>query len=297
MSDSANNKIPFVPQNTLDPAAGLNDAIRVIDALLNTRVQNITQNAPTSSDAVDGACFIVGSAPTGEWAGHAKALAIYVADGAFWQFYEAGVTAWLVLNQDDGNLYKYNTATTAWELAAGIGEAPLDGNYYGRKNGSWAAMPDVTKMVTGVNTKGPDSNGDVELTAADMPFAPDSNSTLSANNVGGALEELGDTRAVKGMLAGVNNQVGTTYTLQLEDAGKDVRCDNAAAVALVVPANADVPFPVGTVILFSQAGAGTVTATAGASAVMVDGANGLATTAQHDVRGLMQVAVDEWEGV
>ena len=72
MSDSAQNKIPYVPQDTLDPAAGLNDAIRVIDVLLNTRVENMTTNAPPGSPA-DGVCYIVGGAPTGAWAGHANA--------------------------------------------------------------------------------------------------------------------------------------------------------------------------------------------------------------------------------
>lgn len=295
MSDSPNNGIPYVPQNTLDPAAGLNDAIRVIDALLNTRVENMTQNAPTSSDAVDGACFVVGSAPTGDWAGHAKAIAQYVAEGGYWNFYEAGVSAWLVLNKADGNLYKYNAGTSAWEQAAGIGEAPLDGGYYGRKDGSWAQMPDVTKMVTGVNNKGPDSNGDVTVTAADIDYHPTSNSNLAAGNVGAVLEELDSAKANVGQLAGINDQAGTSYTLQLSDMGKNVRCNNAASVTLLVPAHADVPFPVGTVILFSQAGAGVVTAVGAASAVMVEGANGLATTALHDMRGLLQVAIDEWE--
>ena len=31
---SVNNNIPFVPENTIDPAAGLNEAIKAIDALL-----------------------------------------------------------------------------------------------------------------------------------------------------------------------------------------------------------------------------------------------------------------------
>lgn len=211
MSNSAQNKIPFVPQDTLDPAAGLNDAIRVVDALLNTRVENMTQNSPTSADAVDGLCFVVGAAPVGPWAGHAHAIAVYVATGAFWQFYEAGQEAWLVLNKADGNLYKWNPTTPAWEIAAGIGEAPLDGNYYGRKDGTWAAMPDVTRMVTSVNGVGPDSSGnvaidagavntvngvgpdsnkDILLDAAHVPFKPTTASGLTAMDVEAAIDEL-----------------------------------------------------------------------------------------------------------
>jgi hypothetical protein len=189
MSDSAQNKIPYVPQDTLDPAAGLNDAIRVIDALLNTRVENMTTDAPPGSPA-DGVCYIVGGAPTGAWAGHANALATYVADGAFWTFYEAGAQAWLVLNKDDGNLYKWNPATPAWEQAAGIGEAPLDGEYYGRRDGTWAAMPDVFHFVVGVNGKLPDSSQEVELLASDIPFTSDTAAGLASTQVEAAINEL-----------------------------------------------------------------------------------------------------------
>ena len=146
MSDSAQNKIPYVPQDTLDPAAGLNDAIRVIDALLNTRVENMTTNAPPGSPA-DGVCYIVGGAPTGAWAGHANALATYVADGAFWTFYAAGDTAWLVINKADGNLYRWDTTAVAWVQAAGIGDAPNDGDLYARRGLTWEAIPDITQAL------------------------------------------------------------------------------------------------------------------------------------------------------
>jgi Protein of unknown function (DUF2793) len=212
MSNTPSNAIPYVPQNTQDPAAGLNLALNVIDALLNTRVINMTTTAPPGSPA-DGDMYVVGAGATGAWATHDHAFARWVADGAFWQFYAAGVEAWLVLNKADGNLYKWNAGTSAWEQAAGIGEAPLDGSFYGRKSGAWAAMPDVTHVVTSVNghtpdTSGevtipitggidkvngqePDSHGDVEVSAAQVPFDPDTSSGLTSTNVEAALNELG----------------------------------------------------------------------------------------------------------
>lgn len=102
-----------------------------------------------------------------------------------------------------------------------------------------------------------------------------------------------DAKATKGQLAGVNDQTGTTYTLVLSDAGKDVRCTNASAIALTVPPNSSVAFPVGTWLLFSQGGAGAVTATAGAG-VTLNAANGKATTAQYDGRGLEYLGSDVW---
>jgi hypothetical protein len=91
----------------------------------------------------------------------------------------------------------------------------------------------------------------------------------------------------------MNDQTGTTYTLVLADAGKDVRCNNASAIALTVPLNSSVAFPVGTMIAFSQKGAGAVTAS-GASGVTLNAANGSATTAQYDARVLEKIDTDTW---
>lgn len=54
----------------------------------------------------------------------------------------------------------------------------------------------------------------------------------------------------------VNEQTGTSYTLQLSDAFKMVAMNNGSANAVTVPTNADVPFPVGTRIDLSQDGTG-----------------------------------------
>jgi hypothetical protein len=94
---------------------------------------------------------------------------------------------------------------------------------------------------------------------------------------------------------GVNDQTGTTYTLVLADAGKWVRCSNASAIALTVPPNSSVAFPVGTVVTISQAGAGAVTITAG-SGVTINkrSALTLVTNGQYAVAGIMKSATDTW---
>ncbi len=58
---------------------------------------------------------------------------------------------------------------------------------------------------------------------------------------------------------GQNLQTGTTYELVLGDAGKMVDLSNAAAIALTIPANSAVAFPVDTRIDLNQYGAGLVT--------------------------------------
>ncbi|MHB1057233.1 MAG: hypothetical protein ACYC0F_05055 [Rhodanobacter sp.] len=96
-----------------------------------------------------------------------------------------------------------------------------------------------------------------------------------------------------GGLAGINDQTGTSYALVLSDAGKDVRCTNAAAIALTVPPNSVVAYPLGTMIAFSQGGVGVVTATAGAG-VTINQKSGVATTGQYDARVLEKIGTDTW---
>lgn len=111
--------------------------------------------------------------------------------------------------------------------------------------------------------------------------------------VGTAVDDYVDVGPPLIGLVGVNDQTGTTYTLVIGDAGKDVRCTNAGAITLTVPPNSSVAFRVGTLIVVSQGGAGAVTATAGAG-VTLRAANGAATTAQYDGRVLEKTDTDTW---
>lgn len=152
MSTTPNKGLPLVPEGTLDPAAGLNDALNDIDAIDSvTRVISIGSNTPpaaTSSGPSDGDLYIVGTSPTGAWSGHAQALARYVAEGEFWLFYEPGTQVAVVLNQDDGGLYKFLGDSSGWTLAAGIDDAPIDGTTYGRNNGAWVATGSSSSYAT-----------------------------------------------------------------------------------------------------------------------------------------------------
>ena len=91
----------------------------------------------------------------------------------------------------------------------------------------------------------------------------------------------------------VNAQTGTSYTLLLTDAGKQVTMTNSAASVLTIPPNASVAFDIGTRIQVIQLGAGAVTLTPG-SAVTV---SSLATTlamAQYQVATLIKTATNTW---
>ena len=92
----------------------------------------------------------------------------------------------------------------------------------------------------------------------------------------------------------INNQTGTTYTLALTDAYSYVRASNAGAIALTVPPNSSVAFPIGTEIPLLQAGAGQVTVTEG-SGVTVNTPETLKVRAQYSTVTLRKVATDEWD--
>lgn len=108
MSNTVNNSIPFVPENTIDPAAGLNESLLTVDALLQLAVVSVGDNTPPGSPA-NGARYVVGTAPTGAWAGRANQVAQWLGGG--WRFYAARY----VLNLADGLMYVRQGAT--WGVA------------------------------------------------------------------------------------------------------------------------------------------------------------------------------------
>lgn len=91
----------------------------------------------------------------------------------------------------------------------------------------------------------------------------------------------------------VNAQTGTSYTLVLTDAGKQVTMNNASASTLTVPPNSSVAFDVGVKIVVIQLGAGAVTLTAGAGVTISSQATSL-VMAQYQVATLIKQATNTW---
>ena len=98
--------------------------------------------------------------------------------------------------------------------------------------------------------------------------------------------------AIKGAIVSINEQTGTTYELVLDDGGKLVTLDNAAAVTLTIPDSGTVAYAIGERIELAQLGAGQVTI---ASAATINSKDGLvALTGQYSGATLTQTAVDVW---
>jgi hypothetical protein len=108
--NTINNGIPFVPENTTDPASGLNLSLNQIDALLQIRVQTVGANTPPAG--VEGERHIVGTVPAGVWAGQANKLARYL--NAAWSFYDARYAVAV-----DGSFYV--RAVSTWAVVSGGG--------------------------------------------------------------------------------------------------------------------------------------------------------------------------------
>jgi len=90
---------------------------------------------------------------------------------------------------------------------------------------------------------------------------------------------------------GINAQTGTTYTLVLTDAGKNVTLSNASSVTVTIPANSSVAYATGTVISLTNLGAGTVTVAAGGG-VTLNGST--LTISQYSASSIMKIATDTW---
>ena len=91
---------------------------------------------------------------------------------------------------------------------------------------------------------------------------------------------------------------GVGYTLQLSDANTTQLVSTGAPSTIDVPLNATVPFPVGTIVLFTQTGLGKTTVTANAG-VTINWSGGFSNAAtgtrvQWSTIGLMQQATDSW---
>lgn len=92
-----------------------------------------------------------------------------------------------------------------------------------------------------------------------------------------------------------NDQTGTSYTLVLTDAGKEIRMANASAITMTVPPNSGVAFPTGTVVFLIQTGAGQVTVAEGAGVTINSSGDLLSLRGQWSAAYLKKTDTDEWE--
>ena len=170
---------------------------------------------------------------------------------------------------------------------------------------------DITAVTAGSGLSGGGSSGGVTLSidtavTADLSTAQTlTNKTISAasNTLTGVVSETGTQTLTNKTLTsplinlGINTQTGTTYTTVLADNGKLTTLSNAAAIAVTIPLNSSVAYPVGAQINMAQLGAGQVTVSgAGGVTIVSTGATAATpkTRAQYSTLTCVQTSTDNW---
>lgn len=146
---------------------------------------------------------------------------------------------------------------------------------------------DISSVTAGNGLSGGGSSGAVTLSintaiTADLSTAQ----TLTNKTLTSPLINLG-----------INAQTGTSYTTVLADNGKLVTLTNAAAIAVTIPPNSSVTYPVGAQINMAQLGAGQVTVSGGSGVTIVStGATAASpkARAQYSTLTAVQTSTDNW---
>lgn len=170
---------------------------------------------------------------------------------------------------------------------------------------------DISSVTAGTGLSGGGTSGAVTLSintavTADLSTAQTlTNKTISAssNTLTGVATLTGSETLTNKILTspqinlGINAQTGTTYTTVLADNGKLVTLSNASAIAVTIPPNSSVAYPVGAQINMAQLGAGQVTVSGGSGVTVVStGATAASpkARAQYSTLTAVQTSTDNW---
>lgn len=221
-------------------------------------------------------------------------------DGAGWlrKSYAAVKTALGLSKADVGLDQVDNTSDNAKPLSSAASTAlnarqPLNSNLTtiaGLDASTAGAM--VTNGAGWLRTPYATLKASLSLTKADVGLGSVDNVADLSKPVSTAQQAAIDASAVLATQVQANPQTAG-YTLVLADAGRAVEVTSASAVAVTVPTNATVAFPIGTVLHVTQLGAGQVTVTP-AAGVTITGTPGLKTRAQNSEVKLRKRATNTW---
>lgn len=80
--------LELVPANSLQPSVAINDAMQLLDAIVQLAVESRTLTSPPSTAEADiGKRWVVATPATGAWAGHEDAVALCTGAN-LWRFIE-----------------------------------------------------------------------------------------------------------------------------------------------------------------------------------------------------------------
>jgi hypothetical protein len=146
---------------------------------------------------------------------------------------------------------------------------------------------DITAVTAGTGLSGGGTSGAVTL-AIDTAVTADLTTAQTLSN---------KTLTSPRINLGINAQTGTTYTPVLADNGKIVTLSNASSIAVTIPTNASVAYPVGAQLTFTSLGAGIATIQGAVGVTIVS--TGLVASAptvrtQYSTAAVIQLSADNW---
>jgi hypothetical protein len=146
---------------------------------------------------------------------------------------------------------------------------------------------DISAVVAGTGLQGGGTSGSVTLAINTAVTADLSTAQTFTNKI----------LTTPQINLGINAQTGTTYTPVLADNGKIVTLSNASSIAVTIPTNASVAYPVGAQLTFSSLGVGIATIQgAGGVTIVSTGATASAPTirARYSTAAVIQLSADNW---
>jgi len=113
MDETPNLKLPYILPSQAQKHVTHNEALRLLDAVVNLSVKSRTLTAPPATPSA-GTRYIVASSATGAWSGKAGAIASYIDDG--WLFIQPA-TGWQAYIEAEAKLLVFDG--TSWNPAGG----------------------------------------------------------------------------------------------------------------------------------------------------------------------------------
>lgn len=115
MTNTTNLNISLVAQNQAQKEVTVNEALCVIDAILNRGAADRGLNTPPESPSA-GDLYIVGASPTGVWTGHANHIAYY---NTTWKFItpNEGMTIWV---SDENMQYSWDGSVWVTSISGSL---------------------------------------------------------------------------------------------------------------------------------------------------------------------------------
>ena len=170
-------------------------------------------------------------------------------------------------------------------------------------NGNMKTVAGTVNLATQVTGTLPVANGGTGVTTSTgsgsvvLSTSPTLTTPVLGTPTSGTLSNctVDGTNSVGFINSPQNSQSGSTYTLVLGDAGKNVYFTGGSTATLTVPTNASVAFPTGTTMLVLNNNSGALTISgAGVTFQLANGATGNRTVATKGMASLIKVATDTW---